>query len=186
MSNAVAIFEKQFEMEGDGYLYRQGMRAAAVRVTSAEHDAFLAQFARAQRWLMFAFVLVMLAAIVILVFVVPTPPGTDDPLLYVVIGAVIAVFYAACMRIWNAPARALDRRVRVRGPLSRSEARRRSLEKTTWLEIGAAGVAMTVAWLHFHRAWSTPVWREIWLASGAVLLAIVAWRAFQKISLDSK
>ncbi len=98
---ATRAFARQFEPEGDGYLYHRRSGGPAVHVTAAERDRFLTEFERRWKTAFWAFVtatvLAMVGACVAIFKGVPLP---------VVLLPTILVWLAYCavlMRIGKVP-----------------------------------------------------------------------------------
>ncbi|MBL8652122.1 MAG: hypothetical protein JNL35_17170 [Sphingopyxis sp.] len=118
------MFSAQFEADSDGYLYRKNRKNAPVRVSARERDDFVAAFdrnyTRAYRVTMIVTMLVILGMVTIAVVVEGDLP---EPVTYAAVGTFLVVFLMIHRRMWNAPARALERRPAVGQERSRSEMR---------------------------------------------------------------
>ncbi len=117
-------FAEQFEADGDTYLYRRFRKGAPVRVSARERDDFVANFERSYKR---AYLSMMIGLFVLMMAMVATTVAMGHELAEYVIYSVIAswtsVFLFAHYRIWNAPARALERRPAAGQERSRAEMR---------------------------------------------------------------
>jgi len=129
------MFSAQFEADGDGYLYRRNQKYAPVRVSARERNDFKAAFdrsyTRAYRVMMIGVFLVILGMATIAVVVERDLPASVN---YAVAGIFVAIFLMIHRRIWNAPARALERRPTVGQERSRAEMRDIMMAETSYLQ----------------------------------------------------
>src|SRR5689334_12829650 len=63
-----ANFAGQFQPDGDGFLYRKGMKGAPIRVTAAERQRYIEEFEKSGRFVFWAGVTVGVLAPLALVF----------------------------------------------------------------------------------------------------------------------
>jgi len=118
------MFAEQFEADGDGFLYRKYRKGAPIRVTSRERDDFVSAFERdyPRAYLaMIAGAVVTLLGLVTIAVVIER--DLSKPVIYAAVGSVSALFLIAHLRVWSAPARALERRPAVGQERSRAEMR---------------------------------------------------------------
>jgi len=176
------MFADQFEPEGADYLYRKSMRSAPIRVTAAERDAFVAKFATDQRRLMWAIVALVVIGVAIQVMLLPSANKQErDYSAYAVVAVAIVAFVIPWRLIWNAPARALERRPTIGNERSRAETSQAMISKMSWGQLLAITIGAGLAWWSFapgDEAWRG--WHLIWMAIGMVLFGGMALRAWQK------
>jgi cytochrome c oxidase subunit IV len=177
-------FADQFTPDGDAYLFRRGMRGAAVRVTARERDAFVADYAQISARLRWSLMAGLIAAMILIVGLSVALKIDADSRLFSVItyGLIIAigaVFVGLQMRAYYEPGRALDHRMTVSGALSRAETSRAMLKRTDWRQIVVlpligAGLIVT-NWPHRHEPGS---W--FWLAMGVIMVPLGILAAVRK------
>jgi hypothetical protein len=178
-------FGNRFEADGDGFLYRSSPKAAPIRVSAAERDAFIAQLKRQLPWLHWG----LIGAIMLLVFGctfldLKFKMHTTGLAIYVGGSLIMALAIGATMYLWAAPQRALADRQPVGTPRSADEARRLAFKRMPWSNFLVGGAFLGVA---LFRVGATPHafegWGALWLVAigaGFLLLAIQAlrkWRA---------
>jgi len=170
-------FAAQFEPDGDAYVYRKSWKGAAVLVSAAERNAFVAAFNRSVALQLLGLIAGLAAVIIMPIrFAFARGPGT---VIWVVIGASVlsAILVTVTLAAWGAPARALAGRAAVAPPLSASDARRAQWTKTPWGQVVFPGLwAMFLASRGLERA--SPVAPWVWFSMAAMLFlaaAGVAW-----------
>jgi len=115
-------FAEQFEADGDAYLYRRFRKAAPVRVTVRERDDFVANFERSYRRAYLAMIVgLFILMIGIVAITIAMGRELTEHAIYAAIALWVSFFLLAHYRIWNAPARALERRPAVGRERSRAE-----------------------------------------------------------------
>lgn len=170
-------FAAQFSGEGADIVYRRDSRAAPIRVSAAERDAFIAGFRRATQII---FVGMMVAIFLLTGAVVWLGLRTNtafDPLpLYVGIGLIAVAGVAGFSWALRAPARALQYRASSGQALTRQQVERAFFERLTYTQLLAVPVVAGLLLMNVSRR--TDVlhgWGLIWLAVFAafILLAVV-------------
>jgi len=176
------LFADQFQADAEGYLYRKNLKAAAIDVSAAERDAFVAQFNRRLTMLYGAFVaavLVFLAGVV--TWAVRTNPVRIEPPLYVGLGVLVTLFMLGWARAAGAPARALAGRAPAAPELSGDEVRRLAFQRLTWAQLGTSAVIFAFTLFGLSRRFNLLAgWNRLWLVLAGAAFAAVAYRAFQK------
>ena len=128
-------FAEQFEADGDAYLYRRFRKGAPVRVSARERDDFVANFERSYKR---AYLTMIIGLFVLAIGMIAITVAIGHELAKNVVYATIALWAAAFMlvhlRIWNAPARALERRPAVGVERSRAEMREIMMSEGSYLK----------------------------------------------------
>lgn len=118
------MFADQFEADGDDFLYRKYRKGAPIRVTPRERDDFVAAFERDYPRTYLAMIvgsfLILLGLAMIAVII---ERDLSKPAIYAAVGSVSALFLLVHLRVWSAPARALEHRPAVGQERSRAEMR---------------------------------------------------------------
>jgi hypothetical protein len=181
-----SLFDAQFEPDGADYLYRKSMKGAPIRVSAAERDAFVAAVRRIFPRMVWGFVAATVVGIVVLALLSIDRDGEASSLyIYGLVAALVCAFGGLCWWVWNAPARALDRRVAVGPERTRAEARRLALARMTWGQLAAGAGATAFGWWHLVADRDiTTGWNRLWLIGGVVLAGLLAWRAVQKWQME--
>lgn len=179
----VKLFADRFEPDGADFLYRKNLRAAPIRVTADERDAFLADFRKAVSWAYWVLMGGTVVSIIGLVFLATIIPGLSATLF---IFLFLAFFFAIYMGIYqqasDAPSVALRTRAAAGPGKSREEARAIMLAKLSWRRLGVAALAFAAALLRLSlRVDLTAGWNRLWLVGAAALYGFVGYRAYQKL-----
>ncbi len=177
-------FRRQFQPDGDGYLYRQNSSGEAIRVTAAEHAEMVADFDRMlDRTRLGSIALAMLVSGVI----VTVAGSSDGWLVYAGMAAVVGGVILTVRHLWNAPARALRGRPVVRRPLNGAERGDQVLSRLSWSQValGVAGALVLLGIVGFNGDW-TGRWRDLWLVGGVLLLAVICIQAVRKWRLEHR
>lgn len=170
------MFEDQFEPDGVDFLYRKSMRGAPIRVTAAERAGFIADFGRRQRYLTWGAVLGTVILIVSLVLLIPDldPDDADPMIVGLGMSLLIIPFLMIFYRIWNAPARALERRPSAGAERTRAEAGKVMLGRMSYgylFSIGILGAGALVLNAS-RRSDVLHGWGRLWLVfAGAMVIA---------------
>lgn len=175
------LFADQFEADGSGFLYRKSMKGAAVRVTAAERDGFIATFQRRVRYASWLIILATLLLIGLLVLLVPVDGPSADTAVWVGLAVILVPFLFAFYWAWNAPARELERRPHMGEVRTRAEVRRLMLAKMTYGQLGLAAVgALILVWNVSAKSDVLHGWGIVWLVLAGVLIVGLAFQAFRK------
>ncbi len=158
-------FAAQFELDGTHYLYRKNSRGAAIRVSKAERDAFLADYVLRLRWLCWIMLALILLMSVGLAFGgVDTDAPTGALMLYGGVATIVLLLTAAIFWLWAAPARALETRASSGAALSPDEARRRHFAR---LSYGQMALSLLFIPALLLQVWDGPGtfdgWGSLWL-----------------------
>jgi hypothetical protein len=174
-------FAAQFMPERDGYIYRRGQRGPAIRVTTAEREAFVATFDRAIGrfgWSIVLATIVVLGALEILPVVLPGPlRGYEES---VATALLVASFMLAWWWIRNAPARALERRAQLDQGVSGADFRRAALLAMPWSLPVIAALFQIVLIVRVAVFEPDPFGPQQWsyyavAAVGLTAMAVIAW-----------
>lgn len=182
------LFADQFTPDGADFIYRKSFKGAPIRVNSSEREDFIAAFNRQLRFASWGILFGTLLLIGLLVMLVPE--GSNSTIgqmgIYIGIGVIVAIFFAAYRWAWNAPVRALQRRPVVGQPLSRTEVKRMMLDRMTYGQLGIGVLAIGALLLKVsakHDLLSS--WNRLWLLLAALGLAGFGVQAFRKWRMDS-
>lgn len=183
-------FVDQFQQDGDAYLFRKALRGAAIRVTAAERDAFIADFDKSLRRSTRIFVLAIVA-ITLVAIGGAVALELAEPWMTIAITApfivALATFVTVIIRSYGAPARSLAHRVAIAPPLTRSDARKMALDQLRWSHFASFAALFAVATWQIHINWDiTRGWGRIWLVLAAVMAIGIAVQAYRKWRHDRK
>jgi hypothetical protein len=183
--DANSMFADQFEADGKGgYLYRKSLRGPAIRVSTAERDAFIDQFVRSHRFLQRALAASVLVAILVLVSASQwLGRNLTDSAIFPLTCAAVGIFLLVWHRIWNAPAAALEWRTPVSRALSRAEARQLVVRRTSWLHLGLCALLVPFSILHAMSA-RDPFAHWLWIAFATLMIVGLPLQAFRKWRVD--
>jgi hypothetical protein len=176
------LFADQFESDGTDFLYRKRRKGAPIRVTEAERDRFVADYIRRMGYAQWSFASAFLLLIMLLFWFFPHP--NSEPATIVIwsgLGAMLVPFVFVHHRIFNSPARELERRPAVGEKRTRAEARQRRLANMTYGQF-ASGVAavLFLVWKVSAKDDAFHGWGIIWLLLAGVLIVGIAIQAFRK------
>jgi hypothetical protein len=179
------LFADQFKADGPDFLYRRNLRQSAIRVTAAERQAFIADFARCLPRLSWVLILVTVVGIVGLVTYESVFDAEDQQYLnYGVIAVAFAAYMTAYRHYWNAPWRALRTRAVIGEGLSRRQVRAITLSKISWSSLAVSALGVTVLLVSLASSNDLTVgWNRLWLVAAGVMYALLAFRAYQKLQL---
>ena len=184
----IDLFIDQFTPDGDGYVFRQGQKGPAIRVSAAEYRGFVEEYIRTYRRTKWSLVAGLLIALMALVGTeIALDVDVDSAVATVSLVAVLAVAIGLSLWLFSRnfyrPARALDRRAPVGDALSNDAFLRRYFTEMSWasllVQIGSlAALSLVVVLKHdvLHG------WGRLWLAvPGACLIAagIGIWRKWR-------
>ena len=175
-------FADQFTEESGRLVYRKSLIGPPVELAPAERDSFVARFNKDLGRLQFAFVAVLIIAVVGGAVAAVVWNWDVSAWEFLVPVAVLMVPYVLIWRrIWAAPALALAGRAVVGQQRSKDEVRREMLQKMTWGRIASGGAVSLLALWRVH--WDQSLWRGdnlMWLALAVLVLAAVAVAAIRK------
>lgn len=164
----VDTFAAQFENDGKGgYLYRCYGRGAAIPVSAAERDAFIATFDHRSRWWMIGLTVAAVTGIVAAILI-GTAVHLGEVATYVGIGATVTVLVAAILmmthRTYDGPRQALAGRASIGAERSREEAQVIARARQSWGEILVAFVTILVAFTALALRYDVlHGWGRLWL-----------------------
>jgi len=174
-------FARQFTPDKDGFVHRQRQRGAAMPVSAAERDDFVAAFDRGIGRLFWGVLAVVIAVMAAFQLWPDILPPTWRPWHEAMVAAGAAL---SCGTIWwrlsTAPDRVLERRAIVAAPLDAAARRRADFAGLPWtvLSLGALLMAGLIA-----QTLSQPGPTDwTYIAGGAVglaffaLLGAIKWR----------
>ena len=182
------FFADQFEPDGNGFLYRQNMKDAPIRVSQAERDRYVQsydKFTRRGFWGMTA------ATILLILVFVTLSVGTGQEIsaayLYAGVGVIIAGFVGASRWARGLPMRELRGRGTVGEARSRTEVSKRFFAKTSYgqIAIAAAGALVAVTKIDFHRDLFSGS-NLVWSLLGAFVLGASLFAALRKWRFESR
>lgn len=187
-SGMVDTFAAQFESDGKGsYLYRRYGRGAAILVSAAERDDFVATFTRQSRWWLTALAIATVAILVSFAFV-GVALHLGDVAQYVgvatMLAACLATMAVLVSRAYDAPRRALTGRQATGVVRRREEAQRIARARQSWADILVVFVVfiavLVVSALRYDlwHGWGRLWWFYFAFGMGACGFgAIRKWRA---------
>ena len=180
------IFEDQFELSGQDYLYRRWQKGPPILVTAAERRCFIEDYGRRLRysnWGIFGGLLLFSALVV--GWTVQSGSDFPDIPIYFGISVIAVAGIAYILRAGTAPARELGRRA-VLGPArSRVEMRRVMLSKMTYGQLATTSFAGAI--LPFILRGDQDVfsgWGRLWLLFSGLIILLAIVQAFRKWRFD--
>lgn len=186
IDHLVERFGAQFEPNDGGYLYRKGLREAPMQVSASERDAFLAKFVRECRRLIWLSVGLAMAGIVTVVTAYSAAERElPEWAIFALVAVIVLVLLIGTIRLWNAPARSLQRRPELGVRRTRAEVRRRYLTQMSWGEMATLAGAGAVGYV--SQAWGHDIWTgwgRLWLVGGALFVLLFVNQAISKFRFD--
>ena len=178
-------FADQFTADGSAFIYRKSQTGAAIRVTPAERDAFVATFNRRMRYVRWSIMPLTLA--VTMVLLLPILLWRSLITTYVGFATYFMTLFAIRNWLQNAPARELAHRTPVQPPLTREEANELTYSKVTFGGIVGGGVLAMLIILKLSLKMDVlHGWGRLQLLVGAVIVATTGVAAFQKWRVDQR
>ena len=182
------LFSDQFEPDGVDFVYRKGLKGAAIRVTRAERDQFISAFYRKIRfatWLIIPATFILIAALVVFV---PNADGSQAQLASLAgVALIIAIFLPSYLWAWNAPARELERRPSESGPLTREKVRQVMYARMTYGQLAiAAASGPLLVWKVSAKNDVLHGWGVLWLAFAGLLILGAVVQAVRKWLFERK
>lgn len=183
----IQSFLAQFERNGADYLYRSPAALNPIRVTAAERQAFLDDYARrvpSLIWILLGGILASTLFMLADISILHVPHG-----LYIDIAAFAAAFFGwayASQYFTGAPERALRERIPPGETLGWLARHKRMLATKSWRKIAADGgyFVFWLLWLTSGQIHS-PAVHAFALASGAVFLVLFALNVALKLRLSA-
>ena len=175
-------FADQFEANDKGYLYRHRQRAAAVQVSAGEREAMLTALDRTLRLWAWAMPIASAVAIV-LVMALEAQTAWTAPAYWPYVGtaALIAVFYLAIRRAWDAPLRQLRHRAPVAPSRSAEDFRRSILARTSYFTLIWPPAVFLLAYGNLMRGQNPMAgWNLAWTALVVGLVGLAAVQVVRK------
>lgn len=176
-------FADQFTADGSDFIYRKNQTGAAIRVSQAERDAFVATFDRRMRY--FGWSILPSALAVTMVCFSAIFFWRSLITAYAGFAAYLVTAWAIHKWLWNAPARELQHRAPVKPPLTREEANELTYSKMTFGGIMGGGLIAVLIVVKLSLKMDVlHGWGRLQLLVGAVIVAVTAFAAFQKWRVD--
>ena len=176
------MFEDQFELDGDQFLYRRDQRGPPIRVSSTEKDRFVADYARRLKYSTRALIVCMLLLTALVVtYSMKNDSEPSSVVIYVGMGAMAVALISYTFWASAAPARELAGRMPVGRGRTRDEMKRVMIGRLTYGQIGVLAVAA----LFFPSIYNDGTgylsgWNALWTAMGGAMLVIAAFAAIRK------
>ena len=172
-------FAAQFDATESGYVYRWAYRGAAIPVSAAERDAFVAAFNRSLAIEVLIVCMCLVGVLLLTLRFIALPP--IEIIGGVVLGSTASAGLAVVMFVqaWRAPVRALSGRPPIAPPLSPSEARRAARAKMGWGHV-TFGLLFTLVFAERAMANSPPLGSGPWLWMTALGVATTGFAVYQK------
>jgi hypothetical protein len=182
----VQQFANRFEPVGGDYLFRKTPRRPPIRVTAAERDTFVADFATSLSRVFWLLVLATLAMIVGLVLAETSFSLKDRSYFtYAALVPPLVISGIAYTHYWNAPWYALRTRAVASEGRTREQVREISLSKLTWRHLGLSVLAVLLALARLAYSEDlTTGWNRLWLVGGAIALLMASVQAYRKLRLE--
>lgn len=179
-NKAVEAFEKQFQPDGDGYIYRKYGTGSAYRITSAERDEFIADFRRAMRWSMIG----LIAATLLFAAALSAFDLYESSLVFFGFGIVTCLpLFLAIKRMYAAPEFRLQHRRMAMQAMSIDEQKRDALAQISYWQLAFAPLLglLVLGWIAEAVDVTSGWGRTAWLVpiSFALLAAVQGWRKFR-------
>lgn len=175
-------FANQFSEDEHGILYRKYQKGPPFRVSRLERDGFVATYIKRMRYAIWCTALLTVGLILLLAWLIPNADSADKQVaswmgITMILLPVMAVHYWA----WNAPTRALERRVPEGPALTKDQARVLGLSQITYGQL--AIVPVVSAGLVWKMSMKTDVFHGSgrgWLVLGAAPVVLAAIQALRK------
>ena len=183
----IEVFSRQFEADGDGFLYRRSQRGAPIRVTSEERERFVAGYRRSFRRMTWS----IAAAMIVGIAAVTAPAIINDRevnhiWLYPAVVAAMLWVFPVNQHIWNAPARALTGRQAEGRERDASEVRRIRLAQLSWGQLFTAMAVIPFALLHLSGEFDIwHGWGTLWPIGASLTLLLILIQAIRKWQLQA-
>jgi hypothetical protein len=178
-----ASFARQFEPDGQGFLYRKDETGPALRINAQEQADFIAGYARALRragWC-------MVATVVLGGFATGFYEGV--PKVWMGGGMAVLMLAFVAFTLWarRAPDRALRERIPAAPGLSKVERKRLAFARINYGALTIGLLAVPFALWNASRAWDIlHGWGRLWIVAGGVLFVLIAVQAFRKWRFEAR
>lgn len=170
------IFLRQFEQEGDHFIYRKHGRGAPIPVSEEEKEEFRVQYRIDSSRMIWGAVAGVVLAVALGTLVAPT--FIDEGPGIIVISLVIVGWIAVLSwRNSTAPARALERRTPVGDALSKDEWQTKHFSTTNWPLLGSIFLVSTAICIGFLTSSKIYEWSDYLWAFGSGIVSILGARA---------
>lgn len=178
----VNLFADQFQLDGDKYLYRKGMKAAPIRVAKVERDDFVETYRRHAR---IGFWVMLLALILLSTLMIGVSMSNDavdvETGTYAIVGFVSALYLWLNFHAWNAPHRALRHRATTGAALTKQEVRRITFDKISYGQLAGVGVgSLYFVWIAWDEHGGFIGRGRFWLGLAGLMLLVAVVQAFRK------
>ncbi len=179
-NKAVKAFEKQFEPDGDGYIYRKYGTGSAYRITSAERDEFIADFRHAMRWSLIG----VIAAILVFAAALSALDIGEKSLVFFGFGVVICLpLFLAIKQMYAAPEFRLQHRKTAMRGMPVDERKRYALAQISYWQLAVLPLLglLVLGWIaeevDVKSGWGLTAW--LIPISFALIAAVQGWRKFR-------
>jgi hypothetical protein len=176
------MFADQFESNGDGFLYRRSMKDAPIQVSSAEQGQFLSDFKNSYRKVFWIAVASLVSCVMsYIIWATFNDIEISNIELYSGLAIYLAGFVIVHRRVWNAPARFLERRPAIGRQRTRAEVITAMIERTTWGQLGLGAVGMVVLLLEVaSKDDLLRGWNRLWLVSAGLVFSALVIQVYRK------
>ena len=179
--NARRVFADQFERDGNGFLYRKGMKGPPIRVSEAERDAFIRYFDRRLRLIGWSTLPASLLLVLFVVWIASVKSSYADPAIYIGLACLLTLTLAGFYQAWSRPAHELERRAPEGNARSPDEMRRLNFTKMTYGRLALAAVAAPALVLNVSAKYDVMHgWGILWLFFAGGIMALAGIQAFRK------
>jgi len=179
----VQPFLAQFERDGADYLYRSAAALQPIRVTAAERQAFVEDFARragSVKWILIGGIVITTLFMFADMSILHVPHGLEFVLAAYAATFVAGIWFGEHLR--RAPERALRDRIPSLERLNWFQRYQRTLATRTWREVLVDGLFF-VFLVGSFTAYRDPVagWGRVRLAATAIVFVLFAFNVIQKL-----
>lgn len=183
------LFCSQFEPDGDGFLYRAGLRAEAVRVSAQERQAFVDAYGRQLRRMM-----ALLIGGIVLVLIAMTAWDAryeaidrNSVTYWAILSSPTVLFLLLHHYFWHAPARALEGRPRFGGTRPRKEIRDRILTEQSYSRyIFTLVLFSLILWGFLSKPDAFQGWNIAWIAFFGAVVIMGAFNLIRKWTISRR
>lgn len=182
---AVDMFAGQFQPDGDGFIYRKNMKGAAIRVTAAERERYIAAYKKSFRYSVWGGAGAVILFVFGAIFFFDNGGETSGAVTGTVFLLLMVFYLLASYWAMSAPARELRGRPTLGEPATRTEVRNAFLRSMSYRQMATVAVMLSLLmfskgpWQKLSSEWKVVAWAGI-----GVLLAALVFRAYQKWQLE--